>query len=238
MSATITAAAPVGLAWRLHPSRRSVVGAVTRRLVPCLIEASLIPTALFYVALLTLGLRWAFIAALAWSYTAVGRRIVVGRPIPALLVLACLGITLRTAIYLSSGNAFVYFLQPILRTAVTAAAFAVSVLVGRPLVARFALDFCPLSPEVESRPAVVALFRRLTFLWAGVNLAAGVVSLALLLTVPTAVFVGAATLSAWVMTCTGVVLTVADSVRTARSEGLATAVGSNGSLRAYVAAHA
>jgi hypothetical protein len=32
-----------------------------------------------------------------------------------------------------------------------------------------------------------------------------------------------------------VVLTVADSVRTARSEGLATAVAPNGAMRAYVA---
>ena len=46
----------------------------------------------------------------------------------------------------------------------------------------------------------------------------------LLLTVPVAVFVGTATVSAWIITCSGVVLTVSDSVRTARSEGLHTAV--------------
>jgi hypothetical protein len=49
------------------------------------------------------------------------------------------------------------------------------------------------------------------------------------------VFVGTATVAAWALTCTGVVLTVADSVRTARSEGLATAVAPNGAMRAYVA---
>jgi hypothetical protein len=49
------------------------------------------------------------------------------------------------------------------------------------------------------------------------------------------VFVGVATVSAWVVTCTGVVLTVSDSVRTARLEGLATAVAPNGRLHAYVA---
>ena len=63
-------------------------------------------------------------------------------------------------------------------------------------------------------------------------------ALTLLLTVPTAVFVGTATLAAWFITCTGVVLTVSESVRTARAEGLATAVASNGSLRAYDAVSA
>ncbi len=111
-------------------------------------------------------------------------------------------------------------------------------LIGRPLIARFAADFCPLSPEVRGRPAVVRPFQRLTYLWAAVNLAGALVSLALLLTIPTPVFVGTATLAAWLITCTGVVLTVSDSVRTARSEGLATAVASNGSLRAYVAVSA
>jgi Protein of unknown function (DUF3159) len=234
MSAIAVGDAPVELAWRMFPSKLCVVGAVTKRLVPYLIEATLIPMLLFYVFLITLDLTWAFVAALGWSYTAVARRIAGRRPVPALLLLACLGITLRTSIYLASGNAFVYFVQPILRTLATAAMFAVSVLIGRPLIARFAADFCPLSPEVQARPALVRLFQRLTYLWAGVNLAAALVSLALLLTVPTAVFVGTATLAAWLLTCTGVVLTVSDSVRTARSEGLATAVAPNGSLRAYV----
>ena len=91
---------------------------------------------------------------------------------PGLLVLASLGITVRTVIYLFSNNSFVYFVQPILRTVVTSAVFALSVLVGRPLIARFAADFCPLEPEVQDRPAIQRLFRRLTYLWAAVNAAA------------------------------------------------------------------
>jgi hypothetical protein len=123
--------------------------------------------------------------------------------------------------------------QPILRTLVTAATFGLSVVIGRPLIAKFAADFCPLSPDVLARPAIVQLFRRLTYLWAAVNASAAAVSLTLLLTVPTAVFVGTATVAAWAITCTGVVLTVSDAVRTARSEGLATAIEPNGALRAY-----
>lgn len=140
---------------------------------------------------------------------------------------------MRTIIFLFNENHFVYFFQPILRTVATASVFALSVLVGRPLISRFAGDFCPLSRDVQSRPAVVQLFRRLTYLWAAVNAMAAAVSLTLLLTLPVAVFVGTATVSAWILTFAGVVFTVWDSVRTARNEGLHTAVAPNGRLYAY-----
>ena len=235
MSATtIPLLEPVDVAWRMNPSKGSVVKAVGRRMVPYLIEATLIPMALFYVFFITFELKWAIVAALVWTYAAVGRRILTGRPIPGLLVLATLGISVRTVIYLLSGNDFVYFFQPIMRTVATAAAFALSVRMGRPLVARFAADFCPLSPDVQERPAVVQLFRRLTYLWALVNGVAAAATLTLLLTVPVPVFVGTAAVSTWIITCSGVVLTVSDAVRTARREGLHTAIAPNGRLHAYV----
>jgi hypothetical protein len=46
------------------------------------------------------------------------------------------------------------------------------------------------------------------------------------------VFVIAAAASAWLVTCTGVVVTVADAVTTARREGLVTALAPNGRLYA------
>jgi hypothetical protein len=235
---TIAAAELPSATWRMHPSKLSVIFAVIRRMVPFLIEATLIPTALFYVFFLTFELKWAILAAVCWTYAAVGRRIVVGDAVPGLLVLAALGVSMRTAVFLFSHNDFVYFFQPILRTVATAGFFAMSVVIGRPLVARFANDFCPLTAEVQNRPAVIQLFRRLTYLWAGVNAVAAATSLTLLLTVPVVVFVGTATITAWIITCSGVVLTVSDSVRTARREGLATAVSPNGLLHAYVTAPA
>ena len=219
--------------WRLHPTKRSVVVAVVRRLLPSLVEATLIPTILFYVVVANAGLMWAFLAAAAWMFGCVGRRLVARRAVPGLLVLACLGITIRTGIYIWSHNAFVYFAQPVLRTLLTAAAFALSARIGRPIIARFAQDFCPLDPEVQCRPAITRLFRRLTYQWACVNAALGAISLALLWTVSTTTFVGATTVATWLLTGTGLYLTVTDSVRTARSEGLTTAVAPNGLLRAY-----
>jgi hypothetical protein len=221
-------------AWLKDPSNVSVIKAVTRRLVPYLVEATLIPMVLFYVLLITLELKWAVIAGLGYTFTALGRRIVTRRRVPGLLVLATLGVSVRSMIFLFNENRFVYFFQPILRTVATAALFALSVLAGRPLIARFAADFVPLTADIQSRPAVDRLFRRLTYLWAGVNATAAAISLTLLLTVPMAVYVGTATVAAWILTCSGVVLTVSDALRTARGEGLHTAVLPNGRLHAYL----
>jgi hypothetical protein len=57
----------------------------------------------------------------------------------------------------------------------------------------------------------------------------------LLLTVPVSVFVGTKTVAAWILMCSGLVVTVSAAVSTARAEGLETAVGADGSLHAYVA---
>ena len=143
---------PADVAWRMNPSRVSVVKAVGRRMVPYLIEATLIPMALFYLFFIMFELKWAIVAALVWTYAAMGRRILTGRSVPGLLVLATSGISVRTVIYVLSGNDFVYFFQPIMRTVATAATFALSVRIGRPLVARFAADFCRSALTSRSAP--------------------------------------------------------------------------------------
>ncbi len=49
-------------------------------------------------------------------------------------------------------------------------AFLASLWVGQPIIGRLAHDFCPLSPEIASRPSIKLPVRRLTVLWAGVHL--------------------------------------------------------------------
>ena len=225
---------PIG-AWTLEPSKPEVVAAVARRLVPHLVEATVIPTVLFYSVLASAGLRWAFGAALAWSYVAIGRRILAHRRIPSLLILSGVGITVRTVTLIASGNAFVYFIQPIFGTVATASVLLASVALGRPLIARFAHDFCPLTSEVSSRPGVEQLFRRLTYLWAGLTLLSAAINVTLLLALPVDLYMAAKTLSGWSVRCLGIVLTVSISLRTARREGLQTAVSPTGSLHAYAA---
>ena len=60
-------------------------------------------------------------------------------------------------------------MQPIAATMVLAVVFLGTLLTDRPIIARLAVDFCPLSPEVAVRPAVIQLFRELTVMWAAVH---------------------------------------------------------------------
>jgi intracellular septation protein A len=215
-----------------HPSIVLVLRAVGRRLVPNLIEATLIPSALFFASAYFFGLQLAFATALVWSYLALARRIATRRPIPALVLLGSIGLTLRTLVTIGSGSSFIYFLQPVIGTLVVGSTFLVSVIAGRPLVARFARDFCPLDPDIEDSAGVVALYRQLTYLWAAVNFLAAGATLTLLCTLPVNAFLAVRPFTAWLITGTGVVLTVASAVRFARREGLLAAVAPDGTLTA------
>ena len=148
------------------------------------------------------------------------------------MLLASVGITARTVLALASGSTFVYFAQPVLGKVALSAILIVSVLSGRPLVTRFAHDFCLMAPEIDSRPAIVKLYRRLTYLWVVVNLAAAGVTVTLLLTTPARVFVAVTPVAGTILTAAGVALTVSASVRTARSEGLFATVSADGRLSA------
>jgi uncharacterized membrane protein len=214
------------------PTKSRVLGAVGRRLLPHVIEATVIPTMLFYTAFATRGAVTAFVVALAWSYVAIVRRLVARRSIPTIVLLASIGITLRTLFALASGSTFVYFFQPVLGTVVLSLVFWASIATGTPLVARFAHDFCSIAPDVEARPAIVLLYRRLTHLWAGLNLMIAGLALVLLLTMPFSTFIAVKSCMATSLTATGIALTVMASVRVARSEGVLASVSSDGMLMA------
>jgi hypothetical protein len=221
--------------WRLDPSAGSIVLAVVRRLLPYLVEATVIPTMLYYIGLLTVGHMWGIVAAASCTYVSVVRRLLRRERVPGLLLLASVGISVRLALYFVNDSAFLYFVQPIAKTVAVSVLFAVSVVVGKPLVARFAADFCAFGIDVGARPAIRSLFCRLTFLWAGAQITIAAVDLILLLTVPVSVFVGTAAATAWMVMTTGVVVTVVDAVRTTRRDGLRTALATGGRLHAFVA---
>jgi hypothetical protein len=201
-------------------SRRAVVLAVARRGGPHLLEATFVPAALFYCCLVWGGLTLAYLTAVGWIYSAVARRLVRRRKVPIILVLGVVGITVRTAMALASGSTFIYFVQPILGTVATAGVFLFSLVGGRPLIGRLAIDFWPMTPEVADNPRVISLFRGLTVLWAGVNLATAAATLSLLLTLPLATFVAAKQASGLVISTTGIVVTVCWSHRIACQEGV------------------
>ncbi len=141
-------------------SKLSVFFAVVARSAPRLIEASLIPSALFYCCLVFVGIGAAYAAAVLWLYAAVASRLVRHRPVPPLLVLGAIGITVRTTVAIASGSTFFYFAQPVLGSLVVGCVFLVSIAVGRPMVQALALEFWPLTPDMLAHPAVGRLLRQ------------------------------------------------------------------------------
>jgi hypothetical protein len=201
-------------------SKRSVLVAVLRRGGPKILEASVAPAVLFYACLVFGSLGLAYITAIGWLYGCLARRVVRRQPVSQVLVLSVIGITVRTAVAVGSGSSFMYFAQPILGTVVMAGVFLASLVGGRPLIGRLAHDFWPITPEMAANPRVNSLFRGLTVLWAGVNLATAAITLLLLLWLPLSTFVVAKQLSGWGITFSAVAVTIAWSHRTACREGI------------------
>jgi hypothetical protein len=200
-------------------SNKRVLAVLGRQSLPSLAEATLIPSIIFYLCLVHIGAGAAMIAVLSWSYGAVLRRWVSGHRIPAILMLAVLGLTVRTVLGLMSGS-FIYFIQPVITTLVLAAVFLGSLCCGRPIIGHLAHDFCPLSSDIAGRPAITRLFTGQTLLWAGVHLLTAATTFGLLVSVETATFVLLKSVVSLTITISAIVVTVSWSIRTARSEHL------------------
>ena len=201
-------------------SKRTIVASVVKRGGPRLLEASFIPSALFYTALTFGSIGVAYAVAIAWTYGCLGRRLWQGTQITGVLVLASVGITIRTALAVGSGSTFVYFAQPIIGTVITAGVFLVSIALGRPLIAKLAHDFWPITEEQAEIPSVRRLMTGLTVLWAGVNLATASMTLVLLLSLDLTTFLAAKQVTGLAITLTAIAVTITWSHRTASAEGI------------------
>ena len=202
------------------PSTGRVLRTLGRRSLPNVLEATVLPAVLFYVVLVTVGAGAAMIAVLAWTLVALGRRMLRGTAIPSILLLATVGLSARTIVGLASGSTFAYFIQPVATALALAAVFGGSVLVGRPVVARLAVDFCHIEPDVANRPGVIRLFQGLTLLWAGVHLLTALATFGMLVSFPTATYVAVKTVTCLSISVAAIVVTVSCAVRTAHHENL------------------
>ena len=72
--------------------------------LPVVLEAVVGPLVVFYLLLVLTGFRGALIAALTWSYLALGRRLLRGERVSMLLLFGTILITLRTVIALRHGE--------------------------------------------------------------------------------------------------------------------------------------
>ncbi len=166
---------------------------LARHAVPRFVEGTVIPVSLFMVMIRLTGVWGAMFVGLAYSYIAAVRRLVRGRQVPGIILLGTVTVTARCALALGTGSAFVYFLQPMFGAIIVASAFVVSVVMGRPLAQRLAVDFCPIPASFLQDDRVRQFFSRISLLWSLVFVTNASVTFWLLLTQPTATFVLAKT---------------------------------------------
>lgn len=184
------------------------------------LEAVLAPLALFYGVLVLAGFRGALLAALAWSYLALVRRITRGERISTLLLVGTALLTVRTAISFVTGSAVVYFAQPMATAMVASLVLVGSAVLGRPVTQRFVHDVCPLDPALVARPGVRRFFVRISLLWATVLMCNAAITLWLLLTASLPVFVLERTAATWGLTAFAIVLSVTRFVAAMRRDGI------------------
>jgi intracellular septation protein A len=185
-----------------------------------LATAVVVPAVVLWAAMAMFNVVTAVIAALAWMVGAVAWRWRTKRPVSGLLLLTVGILTVKTAFTLATGNTFVYFAQPVLVDVAVATVFLASLASSRPVIARLAPEFFPMSAGVASRPEVRSLFRRLTLMWGLVILVKAGLTLWLLETLSTVDFVlikGGAIIT---LTATAAMVTLVWSAIVGRREGL------------------
>lgn len=163
--------------------------AVAKRAGHNVVEAKLIPLAVFLSFLQFAGSTAAVVAAFAWSVSCITFRLSTGRRVPGLVILTAAGLAARTLAAVATGSMVVYFLQPTASTALVGAAFLVSVGVGRPLAEKLAHDFCPFDEATAQHPHLRQFFVRLSLLWSVTSMINASITLWLLLTQPVTTFV-------------------------------------------------
>lgn len=142
------------------------VTTIVRRAGSTVLIASVIPMGVFYLVLAVAGLRPAVGVTMAWYYGGLLLRVLQKRPVLGASLLGAGLITLRTVVAFWTGSTYLYFLQPVAGTVLTATSLAVTGLAGRPLLERLAHDFCPIPVPLGDRLRANGFFRHASWVWA------------------------------------------------------------------------
>jgi len=144
------------------------------------LETAIIPTALLFILLNSVGLTMGLVAALGWCYLTLAARWVFGRRLPGTMFV-CVGmISSRAIVALLTSSAVIYLLSPALGSVCMALLFLGSALAGRPVTIRLARDFIALPAHILERRGVRRMFTQVALLWGLSRLADAGMSVGLL----------------------------------------------------------
>jgi intracellular septation protein A len=186
------------------------------RAFPRLVEGVLVPTALFLLLLNVSGVGAAILGGLAWSTSVILIRRIMGRRVPALVLVGLGVLLLRSVLALATGSSFLYFLQPTLGTATAGLVLLGSALLGRPLILRLARDFCPLPADTMGDPHLRRFFLGISFFWGVTQLLNAAVTLWLLVNASVGMYVVTRTAMSWTLTIVGIAISLVWFMRVLR----------------------
>ena len=203
------------------------IGSLLRHAGRPLLESTLIPLGLFWVLFTHIGFDAGLIAALSWSGLAIGRRLVLRRPVPAIVVISTLLLLARTLVGLFTGSAFLYFLQPTVQNFVFAAALLVTLGLDRPLLAKLADDFCAFPASLTGHPHMKRFFKRVSLLWATVFIVNGVTTLVVLATQTVGSYLMVSTAGSYSVVALGIVASLVWFHRSLAGQGIHLRMGAS-----------
>ena len=201
-----------------------------------ILEAAIIPLALFYLLFQLVGFNGGLFAALGWSVAAVLVRLVRRKPVPAALVLMTVLFAARTAIGYVTGDVVLYFLQPTMKNFLIAFVLLVSASLRRPFIAKLAGDFCALPDEFTSHPKVRRFFLRVSLLWALVFITNGAVTLWMLLSATLEQFLAMSTAGSYALVLLGAAVSLVWFRKSLRKSGIHVRLGKHRTSAAAAAA--
>ena len=164
------------------PPKLPSLGALVRRALPQVVEASIVPAVILLLFLHVVGATVAIVAALGWVIATTVVRIVWRRRVSGLTILSITRLFVRSVIAIAAGSTFLYFVQGPIGGLCLALAWLISVAIDRPLARRFVRDFCDLAPHILEHPRIRNTLRRISLMWGLVGLAHAAVGLWLLCT--------------------------------------------------------
>lgn len=141
------------------------VGKVVRNALLLLVETVVVPTAILYGCMQTVGTMPGLIGVIAWCAVTMAVRYAVGGRVPSTLLLVVGILVARTGIALACTSVWLYLLQPIAASALMALLFVGSALIGRPITQRLALDFVHLPERLLADQRMRRIFIEVALIW-------------------------------------------------------------------------
>lgn len=141
------------------------IGGVVARALLLLTESVLVPTAILYICMRTVGTAPGLAGVLGWCAMTMGLRFILGRRVPSTLLLVVGILVARTAIALAASSVWLYLLQPVAASILMSVVFVGSALIGRPVTQRLAQDFVRLPERLLADRRMQRVFIEVALIW-------------------------------------------------------------------------